>query len=94
MQSKQIHVHSQIFLRKMSCTLEMELATVTDMSWMKTETGVRSLASGMLFFLPAQSTLHGNARDSARLTDQQATSFKTLLPCFQKLLGHRKIKNI
>lgn len=94
MQSKQIHGRSQISLGKMSCTLEMKLATVTDMSWMKTETGVLSLASGMLFFLPAQSTLHGNARDSARLTDQQVTSFKTLLPRFQKLLRHRKIKNI
>lgn len=36
--------------------LEIKLATVTDMSWMKTETAVPPLALGVMFFLPAQST--------------------------------------
>lgn len=78
-----MHGFSQILLGKTSCTLEIALATVTDMSWMKGEPGVPSPALGVMFFLPAQPTAPGNARATTRLTDQRGVSFKSPLPVFR-----------
>lgn len=72
--------------------LEIKLATVTDMSWMKTETAVPPLALGVMFFLPAQSTAPWQCQSLSTFDLLAAYKFQKPLSLFSEITQTKENK--